>query len=46
MIQGTVKRFNLDIKKFPDIKEVVRNLKEIKEFKDAHPLNQPDAKSQ
>jgi len=44
MIQGTVKRFNLDVTKFPNVQEITETLKGIKEFKDAHPLNQPDSK--
>ena len=43
MVQGTVKRFNINLEMFPNIESVVSSLKDVQEFKDAHPLNQIDA---
>lgn len=43
MVQGTVKRFNINLENFPNIESVVSNLKDVPEFKEAHPLNQIDA---
>lgn len=43
MVQGTIKRFNVNLENFPNIDSVVSNLKDVPEIKEAHPLNQIDA---